>query len=152
MTVEMSGVSGRCLEELVSYLYTGELHLTLSSASDLIAAAERLGIPAVVELCHSFLVEPAEKHADGEPPVVMLQLPDRMRDSDVFNVAEQADATCTDKLVGKPVGFGVFMLLWFYHIACKFKVQFSANSYLFWAWQSSVVHHSQQIMSPLSNI
>ena len=50
-------MSGTSLEELVSYMYTGQLHLSPETVSELCAAAESLVLCGAVELCRSFLTE-----------------------------------------------------------------------------------------------
>lgn len=58
-------MSGKCLEDLISYLYSGKLGISASNATDLCAAAERLGIPAAAELCRNFIAD-VEKQSDNE--------------------------------------------------------------------------------------
>ena len=55
-----------CLEELISYVYTGELPLSMSSVRELCSAAEQLGMSAAAELCRNYLAEATEKLVESE--------------------------------------------------------------------------------------
>jgi hypothetical protein len=89
-------VSGRCLEDLISYLYTGKLGLTVSSAVDLRAAAEHLGIPAAAELCRTFVVAEVEKEADSELRMVRSLSDTGDRTSDTYGAGSYRNDNFTN--------------------------------------------------------
>ena len=51
-------VSGSCLENLVSFMYSGTLHLTPATVNVTLEVATQLQISSVIELCQSFLESP----------------------------------------------------------------------------------------------
>jgi len=54
----VSDVSGSCLENLVSYMYSGTLRLTPDTVNVMLVVATHLEISTVIELCQKFIANP----------------------------------------------------------------------------------------------
>ena len=73
-------VSGKCLGQLVEFLYTGELQLTSSSASVLFTAASHLQIQSAMDLCQLYFMDnmvplhhkPTETPVEEDPVLTSL--------------------------------------------------------------------------------
>jgi len=59
-------VSGCCLENLVSYMYSGILRLTPDNVNIMLLVATQLEISTVVELCQNYIANPHYRDASGE--------------------------------------------------------------------------------------
>ena len=59
-------ISGACLENLVSYMYSGILHLTQDTVNVMLLVATRLEISTAIELCENFMSKPLESDISGK--------------------------------------------------------------------------------------
>ncbi|KAM4864626.1 kelch-like protein 38 isoform 2-T2 [Thomomys bottae] len=53
--VQLQGVDGRAVEQVVGYVYTGEAHITATNVLALMEAASMLQYPRLLEACSSYL-------------------------------------------------------------------------------------------------
>ena len=58
LVVALADVSGSCLENLVSFMYSGNLRLTPETADIMLLVAMQLEITTVIELCQNYIENP----------------------------------------------------------------------------------------------
>jgi len=69
--VDVSDVSGGCLENLVSFMYSGVLHLTRDTVNSVMLVATQMEMSTAVELCQNFIANPpcsASPPCSADPP------------------------------------------------------------------------------------
>lgn len=71
----VSDVSGSCLENLVSYMYSGTLRLTPDTVNVTLVVATQLEISTVIELCQNFIANPhySNQSRENERPDCILE-------------------------------------------------------------------------------
>ena len=81
----VTDVSGSCLENIVSYMYSGSVILTPDTASVMLIVAKQLEISSLMELCQNFIADPRHPSPSGDE-----ELPD-------CSVEERAEVCSVDE-------------------------------------------------------
>ena len=86
----VSDVSGSCLQNLVSYMYSGILHLTPDTVNITLVVATQLEMSTVIELCKNFIANPHCPDPSGEQEHAG-------RNSSLMAQDDFSDTQCMDK-------------------------------------------------------